>query len=240
MPIHTIKTLEESLKYLPEDPGPNPLAIFDVDNTIVETLREFGGDQSFKNRLTTVTEMSGDFLTALWTVLPLWTAIQQLSQFKTPEATTSQFITQLAQQKWQIIGATARGLGTAGVLSKNLEQLEIYLKAHAPVKDNFFLPSTPHAIYFQGVIYAAGSNKGQRFKEFCQLANLDRPFSYVVFYDDNEKYLHQMADICQQMKIPFIGFRYAFLDQKIANLDTKADNLKWDRVEKFIDLILND
>lgn len=70
------------------------------------------------------------------------------------------------------------------------------------------------AYYKQGILFCCYNNKGEALATFLDALNL-KP-TKIIFIDDKENNIQNVAKAMESRNIPFVGLRYAYLDKKLA------------------------
>ncbi|NGX35111.1 MAG: hypothetical protein K1060chlam1_01481 [Candidatus Anoxychlamydiales bacterium] len=221
--ILEIKNIKEIKKHL----NKYELIIFDLDNTVMEPIQQFGSDQWFYHQIKRY-EMNGlDKSVALEETLKDWYEIQAITIVKLVEKDIKNILENLQKKKALVMGLTTRDHNFSLAAIKQLDSLKIDLSETAPKKENLYFENG--ALYKKGILFAKGMDKGKVLDQFLKKINFT-PKS-VVFIDDKLKHLNEVDKFCENLKIKFLGFRYGFLDEKVKNLqmlicDMQHENFK--------------
>ncbi len=192
------------------------LVIFDVDNTLIEPVQELGSDQWFEHRIKEYISYGYAKDAALEKALREWTAIQSITNIKTVEGGTSEIIHKIQQQGVSVMGLTTRGLGLSTRTVEQLHTVGIDLGATAPIQEEIFFMNEKGVLFRGGTLFTAGTHKGNALRKFLKRINYT-PDS-ILFVDDKISHLMAVESLCEDLGIPFIGYRYGRLDDKVHNL----------------------
>jgi hypothetical protein len=209
--IIDIVTFEQVNTYL----IPEALIILDIDNTLMEPQQELGSDQWFYHRIECYKLEGLPKDAALDKALSEWTAIQSITKVKAVEPYIPTFVSSLQEDTLTVMGLTTRGLGLATRTIEQLKTLDIQLAKTAPSKEETFFTTTQGILYREGVLFTAGSNKGQAL--FKLLDQIEYHPEAIIFVNDKATHLRDVELACIDKGIPFLGLRYGFLDQKVKN-----------------------
>lgn len=192
-----------------------PLLILDIDNTLMEPTQTLGSDQWFYHRYLSYQKNGEKNEAALDRALSEWTAIQSITKVKTVEDCIATLVSQLQKQKLPIMGLTTRGLGLARTTIEQLHSLDIDLAKTAPESIDISFKTTQRILFREGILFTAGSNKGEAFLRLLQ--EMQYSPSSVVFVNDKATHIKEVEIACEEQGIPFVGLRYGFLDDKVQN-----------------------
>jgi hypothetical protein len=70
-------------------------------------------------------------------------------------------------------------------------------------------------LYHEGILFTAATDKGEALRKYINTIGYI-PKS-VMFINDKYSHIVPVAEFCEGANIPFIGLRYAYLDEKVAN-----------------------
>lgn len=207
--------------------SPQTLVILDIDNTLMIPVQELGTDQWFYHRIKNY-EMQGLLRQqALEKALAEWTAIQSITKVRVVEEGTQEFLTGLQNAGYTIMGLTTRGLGLSHRTVEQLKSISIDLSITSPTKDEIhFMNSNEGILYRQGILFTAGTNKGEAFKKFIDI--IQYPLQAVVFINDKATHIKEIETACQELGIPFIGLRYGYTDEQVRNFRQDISDIQWE------------
>lgn len=195
------------------------LVVYDLDNTLIEPVQQLGSDQWFYHRWEALHKELACKDKSLRKALSEWMAIQSFTGVKEVQPGSAKLIRGQQEKKIPLMGLTTRDIFLATCTLGQLESLEIDLSKTAPhLSEVYFLNDGDKSVVFkQGVLFTSNSHKGKAFMRFLHEANFHP--KKVVFINDKESHLAQVAESCKLASIPFIGLRYGFLDEKVASFD---------------------
>lgn len=206
--------MEDVLKYVD---GPSTLVVFDLDNTVFMSPFDFGGDQWFSYMLSEKVSQGLSFDQAVNTVLPLYIAAQQAIYFKLVEPAVETVITRLQQRHIPTIALTSRGVPLYDRTIDQLLHLRIDFSKN-PLSDYMFdLSDAYPACYKNGVLFGGSNDKGLMMTKFLRVMGI-KP-ARVIFINDKEKYLHDVAVAMESLGIEYIGIRYGGADEEVKNFN---------------------
>ncbi|MCH9614106.1 MAG: hypothetical protein SP1CHLAM54_11180 [Chlamydiia bacterium] len=216
--IIEIKSFKEVEHYT----KPETLLILDLDNTIYEPVQEYGNDQWFRRRKQEI---------GLEPTLLEWMAIQNITDVRTVEEKTSEYIKEL-QEKYTTMGLTTRGLGLCVTTLDQLRRLSVDLSKSAPTKEEVYVYNNRGVLFRGGVLFTAGSHKGKAFQKFMKAVGF-KP-KHVVFVNDKRDHLEQLLETLDEEKIPHTGLRYGGLDERVASYNHEVACLQKQQFKTLI------
>ncbi len=207
------KTIQDVEKYRSE----GTLIIYDLDNTLIEPVQLLGSDQWFYYRLNQLIEKLSDKEKALRKALSEWIAAQTVSKIKIVEEGTAEMIASQQAEGVKLMGLTTRDGLMAHCTLLQLEDLGIDLAKGTFQKENLYFDSEKTNFFTGGVLFTSGSHKGRALRKFLALVGYEP--KRVLFINDKYQNLKEVADVCYEEGIEFLGLRYGYLDQKIAQFN---------------------
>ncbi len=203
---------------LQEHVHPEALVIFDLDNTVFESSYHFGGDQWFRQRVKDHIAEGCSKEEASNRTLAEWTSVQGVIQMKLVEEDAKHLIEDLQKEGLLVMGLTTRGMETSLVTLNHLKNLGVEFHVTAPYDSEHVFMNGPRGVVFrQGVLFTGNTNKGDALWGFLEHAQVDP--KHVIFINDKASNIQEVADSCYERKVPFLGLRYGYLDEKVANYD---------------------
>lgn len=177
--------------------------ILDLDNTVMWSRLELGGEAWFSSLLQHALEHIHDEQTANELVIAIYHTVQfhMRTQAVEPEIVT--IIKSLQAIGIPVIGLTARGKCLEDPTVRQLTDIGIQ-----PFR----------------IVYCDGQHKGNMLVNYLDEC-VQQP-RHMVMVDDKGKYLTQVADTIEPLGIKFTGFRYGFLDEKVKQFDMQTANLQ--------------
>lgn len=213
--------MQEMMDYLARD----TLIIFDIDNTLMEPIQELGNDQWFYHRLENLEKNGVSYEKALDIALSEWYAIQNITKVKVVEEGTQEFLSSLEKQGYMIMGMTTRGLGLAMRTVEQLKSIGISLAPNAPIHKDVFFDNKQGVLFRDGILFTSGTHKGEALMKFLDIINYTP--KHVVFINDKATHLRQTEGTVLERGIPFIGLRYGYLDEKVANFNPELADIQF-------------
>jgi hypothetical protein len=204
-----------TMKELYDHLQPGMLIVFDIDNTIIEPKQTLGSDQWFHHRMDEYKSYGYSDSNSLEFALREWMAIQNLTEVQLVENDTGSIITDLQHKGYDVIGLTTRGLGMSTRTIHQLQSVGVSLQVTAPSKDEFHFMNGRGVLYHEGILFTAATDKGEALRKYINTIGYI-PKS-VMFINDKYSHIVPVAEFCEGANIPFIGLRYAYLDEKVAN-----------------------
>lgn len=193
--IVEIRSIREILPFLDE----NTHLFLDLDNTILTSVSEFGGDPWERFMVEHFIQNGMEKKEAAERASHFWKAIQTVSEIQFVEKDTGPLIKQLKKPFFSI---TARDFSFRSVTEKQLDYLNIQLcDCTAPFSLN-------EPDYARGVFYCGASPKGKVLKWYAD----HYPKCRIVLVDDYRNHL----EVATQYLDSFLGLRYGFLDERKA------------------------
>jgi len=195
------------------------LVIFDIDNTILELPDGKGSPQWVMALIKHGQSLGLDYTQAYNIIKPVIHDIFMTTVVKPVEPETALIIAQLQQQNIHVIGLTARSTPTVNDTIKHLDSIAISLKStglslKSPL-EIAHLPFPNEIQYQEGILFCGFNPKGS------MLQTLLKSTAYtpekIIFVDDQIKDLASVEKTAAEMKIPFIGFHYTHLAEKVHN-----------------------
>ena len=175
---------------------------FDLDNTVMESVLELGGDQWFTHLMRHVPADQQ-------AVLSLYYAVQAHVRTQAVEPEIVMIIKALQAIGLPVFALTARGPTILQSTIRQLGDIGIDFSNHGM--------ELPHS----GIICCNGQNKGDALAQFLNQFT-QRP-RHLVMFDDKHPHLLHVQRAAESLNINYSGFRYGFLDEKVSQFDiTKA------------------
>lgn len=200
--IEEISNVKPALKNIHYDSW----IFFDLDNTVMESVLELGGDQWFSHLMRHAPSEQQ-------AVLALYYAVQAHVRTQAVEPEIVMIIKAFQAIGLPVFALTARG---PAILQPTIRQLaEIGIDFSKNQKNQMRLSQS-------GIICCNGQNKGDALAQFLnQCTQLPR---HLVMFDDKHPHLLHVQRAVERLNIGYSGFRYGFLDEKVSQFDiTKAN-----------------
>ncbi len=171
----------------------------DLDNTILTSVSEFGGEGWEKFMIAHFVESGMSPKEAHTCATHLWKAVQTVSEIEFVEDETNTFINALQHPCFAI---TARDFAFRAVTRGQLNALNIqFSRCNTP-----FTLNEPD--YSEGVFYCGDVPKGKVLRWYAD----HHPGCRIVLVDDLRPHLEKASEFLDN----FVGLRYGFLDDRKA------------------------
>ena len=217
---------------------PGALAVFDIDNTLVQTIRvhcdnqshdKLGGDAWFGFFLQASQGLYGkqkglDLAVALYAVL------QEMAQHQVVEhALVDLFAACRDQPKKPMIGLTARGPEVRAITQATLTNLDLQFTSKSGSQGDAdpytFLVDGEEVQFSHVVIFCAGRDKGKVLTAFLNTPkgqSLSQGCQSVFFVDDSERNCRAVLQAMENADLDCKAVHYTYMD-KPEHQYTKAD-----------------
>ncbi len=190
------------------------LVIFDLDNTIFEPTQELGSAQWFQQRVHDYRNAGLDKEVAKEKALVEWAGIQGVTEMRLVESHSLPLISRLQHQGYTLMGLSTRGFEVSAQTLNHLDALGVFLKSAFPYKnEHVFMNEDKGVLYKNGILFTSGTHKGSALFTFLEHAKF-LP-SHIVFINDKGDQLQEVAQVCSDKKVSFVGLRYGYLDGKV-------------------------
>ena len=200
------------------------LVIFDLDNTIITSAQSLGGDAWFSAQMEDYLENGLTNQEALAKVLPLWEALQHISEVVPVEIDTASFIKTLQSKDCSVIALTTRGYTMTNVTESQLKSVEVDFSKDSPIVGEIFFNHKAGILFKDGIIFAQGVDKGSVLIKFLEITGIEP--KHIIFIDDKLKQVKSVEKSCLENNIPFTGIRYGHCDEAISNFSKEISDLQ--------------
>lgn len=216
--------------------GPNDWIIWDIDNTILETTQILGSDQWFTYFLGKKQAEGLSASEAVLEALKVYVSVQNTTKVRPVESDVLERIRRHQAQGNTVILLTSRGDYLEQATHNQMNDLDLSFN-HGVFQDQVFtLEAGTEKKLSKGVIFCSGGrNKGDCLE--VVLNRLDTRPEKIVFIDDKLSYIDTVEKMADKLGIAFVGLRYGYLDEKVAQLNVK---IAAQQLEKFEHPILSD
>lgn len=202
------------------------LVILDIDDTLLIPAQTLGTDVWFVSRLKHHSKAINDPSLALDRALSEWEAIRHITKVKIVEEGTEEIIDRMQKNHIMIMGLTTQGLALATRTVMQLRSLNIDLSKTAPsVQDQYFINGHQGVLYRQGILFTSGTHKGEALIKF--LNTIHYYPKRIVFINDKKTHLQEVEKSSIAQNIDFIGLRYNYSDQRVANFNQEIADIQW-------------
>ncbi len=199
----------------------NAWVFFDLDNTVMESTLNLGGDQWFSHLMKYTPQPSQRY------VFTLYYALQSHIKMQASEPKIALIIKALQDIGIPVFALTARD---EQILEPTIKQL-LHIGVDFSINKNEVTQDTQ---YRSGIICCNGQNKGDAITRFLNTCN-KKP-SDIVMFDDKNPHLVHIQTATKEMNINFFGFRYGFLDAKVAQFDIVTAYKELDQIKNQLPL----
>ena len=206
MAVYEIKYLHEVLPLIKKE----ALIFFDLDNTLLEPVHEFGSIQWEEALVRDYIKKGIPEDEAHKKGSLIWRAVQTIIEIKLVEENTHLLINTLKEKGHLLFGLTARSRDVSSLTAKQLDTLgiEFHKSGHPPTH----LAIGAH--YSDGVIHCGDTDKAPSLHAFLNHANLWK--DKIVMIDDKRQYLDSAEHFFKALDVDFLGLRYGYLDERVA------------------------
>lgn len=216
---------------------PDKLILLDIDNTLMDTTQTLGSDQWFSWRINHYIKNGFEPGLALEKALMEWVAIQCLTDVQIAEPGTDKIVKYMQDEGFRVMGLTTRGASLATRTIQQLHTINLDLSKTAPTtKEVIFL--NPHEVIFKnGILFTSGTHKGEALFKFLELSKEEIPLESieeVLFINDKRAHLEQIKETCAERKMPYLGLRYGYLDDKVNNFSEDLALIQFENFGKIL------
>ncbi|MCH9621499.1 MAG: hypothetical protein S4CHLAM20_09190 [Chlamydiia bacterium] len=208
------------------------LFLYDIDNTLVTLPQDLGTDQWFQERLKTNRSRIENKQKALDRTLNEWAAFQQLSKPIEVEPGSDKIIKAQQDDHIMMMGFTTRGVTMSRNTIIQLEELGIDFSRSALIDHDYLFVQGRSVIYRNGVLFTAATHKGTTLFSFLDKLGINP--RKIVFINDKWDNLRAVEETCEKRKIPFIGLRYGYLDERVRAFDSAVTDKQINRFESIL------
>jgi FMN phosphatase YigB (HAD superfamily) len=197
------------------------LVLLDIDDTLLIPAQTLGSDVWFQYQW----KVNKDLPDPLDTTLAQWEAIRHLSRMETVEQNTAEIVSDLQKKNYRIMGLTTQGLALATRTVQQLLDNGIDLMKTAPSQEEIYLMNERGVLYRHGVLFTSGTPKGPALEKLLKAVNL-RP-KKIVFINDKESHLLDVAESAKKLDIDFIGLRYSYSDERVSHFSPELAEVQF-------------
>lgn len=207
------------------------LLVLDIDNTLIEPKPDpksdkysvfqpqVGSDQWFYSLYRLFEKKPSEDLLLDKRLMTIWNDTQFAISVKPVEKITPGFLQSQYKLGIKTLLLTARRPDISDVTLRQLQSVGYTPAAHSIYDGEVTLPkeefgTEDFAQYKRGILTVGeGNSKGVVFVKFLKKIGFQP--KRVVYVDDREKHVHTMEKALSEAKIPYFGFRYGALDEKV-------------------------
>ena len=212
--------INDVLNYIDQD----TLAIFDVDNTLIEPSISVGGVAWFEHHMKRLQKNGLPEKEAIKQIYTIWSELQHIVGIRAVEETTAQVIAQLHERQIKTMGLTARGFTLSRRTTEQLFGVGIALHDNT-LHDKEIVLDKPHVGFYQGILSIPPyGNKGTWLRTFFDKIRYWP--KKVIFVDDHRPYLAEVQSVFDEQKIAFTGFHYGAAQDRTVKFDPARVDLQ--------------
>jgi phosphoglycolate phosphatase-like HAD superfamily hydrolase len=210
--IRDIRRLYETLPSI----EPGTLLVFDLDNTLIEPVGNFGSDQWYYYLVRKYRRVDGlGEPAAQREATRTWNCVQSSIRIRTVEPGTARFVRQQQARGIRTVGLTAREPSLADTTLTQLRTLDLRLDKRTVFAREFSWWSVEPARFKAGVLFIGeGNDKGSLLIDL--LRGLRQRPKRIVFVDDKTNNVKSVDRAARKAGIACIAFRYGATDAKVA------------------------
>lgn len=219
--IIEIFSITELLNYIKEK---ECLVVFDIDNTLMESVHQLGSDQWFDRRVNILVTSGIDTVQAVKKAYREWYMIQGIIEFKLVEEKTKSVFDQV-KKSTDTIALTTRGFDSSYPTISALNSLGIVFDDKPMDSSMLFFQNEgnpaifPGVLFLKGILFTSNTHKGEAL--FKLLGLIKKQPKQVIFINDKLAHLKQVEESSEKRSIPFIGLRYGYTDERVKNIDSR-------------------
>lgn len=211
--IIEIKHFREALKAIHY----NTWFILDLDNTVMISKRELGGDAWFNALFDHLAHKKINKQTALPWIMSVYNTAQYFIRTIPVESKINLIIKELQDIGVPVLALTARGYAIRHQTIRQLADIGIDFSRNSAVPNDDHLCSG-------GIIFCDGKNKGETLNLF--FSNLKKLPQHISMVDDKKKHLEHVMLTLKSLNISFSGFRYGYLDEQVNQFNMERANIQ--------------
>lgn len=215
------KYFNEILDYI----EPETLVLLDIDDTLLIPTQTLGTDVWFNHRLKVHGANEDTYTQALDKALAEWEAVRHLTKVALVEEGTDKIVESIQRKNIVVMGLTTQGLALATRTINQLRSLNIDLSKTSPSKEDHYFINKNGVLYRQGILFTSGSPKGPALTKLLDI--IDYHPKQIVFINDKTTHLQDVEEGVETRNIEFIGLRYAYSDQRVANFNKELADIQW-------------
>jgi hypothetical protein len=219
---NTILETDNIATLLPLLPRHNkPIILWDIDETLATTKTKVGGDPWF-NGLYAHTLAKAKPIAA---ALNVYDTVQHHMLAKHVDPTSIKILKLCQMIGIPVLGLTARGRNLLDTTHDQLRSIDIDFSRNRcetekskkiQINDK---DGKPLAVYYEGIIFCGGKNKGDCLAAFWKLIVGDAP-NYVLMIDDKHENVERVRRaVVEELKLQFNGLLYTKMHEEAKNFD---------------------
>lgn len=203
------------------------IVVFDLDNTVFESVQTLGSDQFFGKYLLKAAESSNlEGKKALDWALEKATLVQPLSKVQAVEAITPAWIRDLQKKSIVTFGLTSRPKAWKEGTIQQLTSVGVNFSLSAKLSQDRPVGPNKQGELYHGVIFMGdGGAKGDYLLEFLKQNGMTG--SRVVFIDDKLGNVQSVETVLNPTEIEHLSVRYGAADEKVKAFNYEVADFEW-------------
>lgn len=197
------------------------LFVFDLDNTVIQPKQTLASDQWFRGYWSKLKSQGYSDEEVKDRLIPIYNATKNVTDEEVVEKEVVAIIDNLKQNGATVIGLTARNFELVTPTTRHLDSASVkFSDTHrfaAHVNQEFVYAKN-------GVIFANGQDKGDCLDAYLKEHNISP--QRIVFVDDSLKNVKSVKKYADNNNIPFRGYRYGYLDQKVSEMSLEVAEIQ--------------
>lgn len=242
------------------------LVVFDIDNTLLTTEMDLGGDAWFSWQEEKLKNNDTQDLVApdFNGLLRVQGYLYSLGQMRPPEAMTPSMVHLFQAQGHPVFMLTSRGAEFQNFTQRELERNGYNAAATAPGPQGGFasrflpynlgapqqacllpeelkawgLKEAKPSVYEDGVFYTSGQHKGAMLRSL--LCKVRKTYPAIVFVDDTEKHVDRVLKSYEAYNTNVISMRYGAMDYQVQAFhksDKRAAIEGWAKIKAALEAV---
>ncbi|MEK2646624.1 DUF2608 domain-containing protein [Bdellovibrio sp. BCCA] len=219
------------------------LVVFDIDNTLLTTETDLGGDAWFSWQEEKLKNNDTQDLVAkdFDGLLRVQSYLYALSQMRAPETMSPNMVRLFQQQGHPVFLLTSRGPEYQNFTQRELARAGYdpsltspgpvggYVSRFLPIQTDkpaescltaeelttWGIKDSKPSVYEDGVFYTAGQHKGAMLRSI--LCKTKKYYPVIVFVDDTEKHVDRVLKSYEAYNVNVISMRYGAMDSQVQN-----------------------
>lgn len=210
--IIEIKKITDILNYVNQD----SLVVFDIDNTLIQSVQEFGGQSHFFSTIKRFKKQGLKECDAIKKSSVAWTEFQDYISYKTVEQKTVNVIETLKNKNIKSMALTARWSALAKKTVGTLKALKLAFDNNSFYDKEIKLGTI--SCLFKGILFTGDEKeKGESLILFFEKINYIP--KHVLFIDDSIDHVESVYKSLDKNNIPCVCMRYSATDEREAKFD---------------------
>jgi len=206
--------------------GASDVAVFDLDNTIIEPLQSLGSDQWGSYQGKRFREMGFPDARATEASVAMFAEVQVKSSVRLVEPDTARIIRELQDRGVTVLGLTARPLVIVDRTLAQLASVGVNLDRRPVASGDFFVDVYRTARFKGGVLFVGENNKGEMLKAIYSQLGRDLP-PVVKFFDDKRYHVENMDAALSGTGVRHTSYRYGAADPRVKSFDPVLGDYQW-------------